>query len=100
MRLQEVTNDCRRSFSDSKFKFVWVTDGGGWTSARRNLETFDVLETMYNITDMENGVFLHYFARVGVGITKLINMTNRDAHGHPYFCLFWYLNAVFLSCYS
>ena len=45
-----------------KFKFVWVTDGGGWTSARRNLEeTFDVLETMYNITDMENGVFSSLF---------------------------------------
>lgn len=40
------------------FKFVWVTDGGGWTSARRNLEeTFNVLEDLYNIADMENNVF-------------------------------------------
>lgn len=40
------------------FRFVWITDGGGWTSARRNLEeTFNVLETMYNIADMENNVF-------------------------------------------
>ncbi len=38
-------------------KFVWVTDGGGWTSARRNLhETFDVLPTLFNIKDLENGV--------------------------------------------
>ena len=35
--------------------FVWITDGGGWTSARRNLEeTFGVLEYMFNIADMEN----------------------------------------------
>lgn len=37
--------------------FVWFTDGEGWKSARRNLkETFDVLEDVYNINDMENGV--------------------------------------------
>ena len=41
----------------SDFKFVWITDGGGWLSARRNLEeTFNVLDTLYNIADMENGV--------------------------------------------
>ncbi len=44
------------------FKFVWVTDGGGWTSARRNLEeTFHVLDNTYNIADMENGVFTALF---------------------------------------
>ena len=44
------------------FKFVWITDGGGWISARRNLEeAFNVLETMYNITDMEHGVFSSLF---------------------------------------
>ncbi len=44
------------------FKFVWVTDGGGWTSARRNLEeTFHVLDDTYNIADMENGVFTSLF---------------------------------------
>lgn len=37
------------------FKFVWITDGGGWKSAKRNLEeTFNILPTMYNISDMEN----------------------------------------------
>ena len=39
------------------FTFVWFTDGKGWQSARRNLEeTFDVLDTMYSISDMENGI--------------------------------------------
>lgn len=39
------------------FTFVWFTDGLGWNSARHNLEeTFDVLDTLYNINDLENGV--------------------------------------------
>ncbi len=37
--------------------FLWFTDGKGWRSARGNLrETFDVLDTVYNIQDLENGV--------------------------------------------
>lgn len=43
--------------------FVWFTDGEGWKSARRNLkETFDVLDDIYNINDMENGVIRNLFA--------------------------------------
>lgn len=43
-------------------EFVWVTDGGGWNSARRNLEeTFNTMEHLYNITDMDAGVFLSLF---------------------------------------
>lgn len=39
------------------FKFAWFTDGKGWNSARNNLEeTFDVLDDVYNINDLENGV--------------------------------------------
>lgn len=39
------------------FKFVWITDGCGWHRAKNNLkETFDVLEHLYNISDLENGV--------------------------------------------
>lgn len=39
------------------FKFVWFTDGKGWNSARNNLEeTFDVLDDVYNINDLESGV--------------------------------------------
>ncbi len=39
------------------FKFAWFTDGKGWNSARNNLEeTFDVLDEVYNINDLESGV--------------------------------------------
>ena len=39
------------------FKFAWFTDGKGWNSARNNLEeTFDVLDDVYNINDLESGV--------------------------------------------
>lgn len=38
-------------------KFVWFTDGAGWKSASRNLEeTFDVLDDIYSINDMQNGI--------------------------------------------
>lgn len=44
------------------FTFVWFTDGKGWTSARHNLEeTFDVMEHIYNINDMENGIIQEVF---------------------------------------
>lgn len=40
------------------FTFVWLTDGTGWKSAKGNLrETFEVMEHVYNINDMENGIF-------------------------------------------
>ena len=38
------------------FQFVWFTDGIGWNTARHNLEeTFDVLDTLFNLNDLENG---------------------------------------------
>lgn len=41
----------------SRFTFVWFTDGLGWNSARHNLEeTFDVLDTVFNIKDLEDGI--------------------------------------------
>lgn len=44
------------------FTFVWFTDGKGWTSARHNLEeTFDVMEHIYNINDMKNGIITEVF---------------------------------------
>lgn len=44
------------------FTFVWFTDGKGWTSARHNLEeTFDVMEHIYNINDMESGIITEVF---------------------------------------
>ena len=36
---------------------MWFTDGIGWKSARGNLrETFEVMDTIYSIDDMENRV--------------------------------------------
>ncbi len=44
------------------FTFVWFTDGKGWISARNNLEeTFDAMEHIYNIKDLENGIIAEVF---------------------------------------
>lgn len=44
------------------FSFVWFTDGKGWISARNNLEeTFDVMEHIYNISDMESDIMTTVF---------------------------------------
>ena len=46
----------------SGFTFVWFTDGKGWTSARNNLEeTFDVMDHIYSIKDLENGIITEVF---------------------------------------
>ena len=38
------------------FKFVWITDGFGWKSAKRNLqETFECMDLIFNINDLKNG---------------------------------------------
>lgn len=37
--------------------FIWITDGQGWQAARNNLcETFEVMEHLYNINDLEAGI--------------------------------------------
>ncbi len=42
--------------------FVWFTDGAGWKSARHNLEeTFDVMEHIYSICDLEDGIIGRVF---------------------------------------
>ncbi len=46
------------------FSFVWFTDGIGWRTARHNLEeTFDVLEDIYCIADLEKGILINLFNR-------------------------------------
>lgn len=41
----------------NEFTFVWFTDGKGWMHARHNLEeTFDVMDNLYNIHDLENNI--------------------------------------------
>lgn len=45
------------------FNFVWITDGKGWHSAKNNLrETFDSMEHIYSIHDLENGILDELFA--------------------------------------
>lgn len=42
--------------------FVWFTDGKGWINAKNNLEdTFDIMENIYNIQDLENGIINEVF---------------------------------------
>ena len=44
------------------FTFVWFTDGTAWRSVRGNLrETFDVLDNIYSIDDMEKGIMSKLF---------------------------------------
>ena len=52
-----------QALADNKeVKFVWFTDGKGWHTSRHNLEeTFDVMENIYNIKDLENGVIGEIF---------------------------------------
>jgi type II restriction enzyme len=39
------------------FQFVWFTDGQGWKDARHNLEeTFDVMDHIYNLNDIDGGI--------------------------------------------
>lgn len=48
--------------------FMWVTDGKEWESARNNLEEiFDILEHIYSINDLENGIIVSNKINWGVG---------------------------------
>ena len=65
-KLNETARSYKTLALESKgiegFKFVWFTDGIGWKSARRNLEeTFDVLDDVYSIDDLENGIIEKVF---------------------------------------
>lgn len=60
-KLNETARSYKMLAQESKkvdgVTFIWFTDGTGWISARKNLEeTFNELETMYNIDDLDNGV--------------------------------------------
>lgn len=65
-KLNETARSYKMIAEESKdisgFKFVWITDGNGWESAKRNLkETFDILDDLYNINDMKNGALKELF---------------------------------------
>ena len=60
-KLNETARSYKTLALESKgienFKFVWITDGLGWIDARNNLEeTFDVLDTIYNIKELEDSI--------------------------------------------
>ena len=60
-KLNETARSYKMLVEESKkvngVTFIWCTDGQGWMSARKNLEeTFNELETIYNIDDLDNGV--------------------------------------------
>lgn len=65
-KLNETARSYKMIAEESKnisdFKFVWITDGKGWKSARKNLkETFLVLDTLYNISDLEGKILRELF---------------------------------------
>ena len=65
-KLNETARSYKMIAEESKqiknFEFIWITDGEGWQSAKRNLkETFLVLENLYNIKDLENGILQKIF---------------------------------------
>jgi type II restriction enzyme len=60
-KLNETARSYKTIANEAKtipdFEFVWFTDGFGWVSAKNNLEeTFDVMEHIYNIKDLESGI--------------------------------------------
>lgn len=60
-KLNETARSYKTLALESKtingFEFIWITDGIGWNSAKNNLEeTFDILETIYNINDLKNEI--------------------------------------------
>ena len=65
-KLNETSRSYKTIALESKdiqgFEFVWFTDGHGWWSARFNLEeTFDVMDHVYCIADLENGIIEKLF---------------------------------------
>ena len=63
-KLNETARSYKMLAEESKkvdgVTFIWFTDGLGWKSAKKNLEeTFNELETLYSINDLDNGVLEH-----------------------------------------
>lgn len=65
-KLNETARSYKNLAVESKqidgFVFIWITDGIGWNTAKHNLEeTFDVLDTLYNLKDLDEGVLTSLF---------------------------------------
>ncbi|SJZ50216.1 type II restriction endonuclease [Mycoplasmopsis verecunda] len=61
-KLNETARSYKMLFQETKdienFNFIWITDGLGWKNALSNLrETYINSENIYNISDLENGLF-------------------------------------------
>ncbi|MEG1313514.1 MAG: type II restriction endonuclease [Bacilli bacterium] len=61
-KLNETARSYKQLALESKkvsgFEFIWITDGIGWNSAKHNLEeTFEIMEDIYNINDLEMNAF-------------------------------------------
>lgn len=70
-KLNETARSYKTLALESKdidgFTFVWFTDGIGWNTAKHNLEeTFDVLDTIYNLKDLDEGALDKLLNPVGV----------------------------------
>lgn len=60
-KLNETARSYKMLAEESKkvngVTFIWFTDGIGWISARKNLEeTFNEMDTIYNIDDLEHNI--------------------------------------------
>jgi len=60
-KLNEVARSYKKLYEGIKgipnVYFIWFTDGQGWLKARHNLEeTFNVMEDIYNLKDLESGI--------------------------------------------
>ena len=65
-KLNETARSYKNLALESKqiveFIFVWFSDGIGWYTAKHYLEeTFDVLDTLYNLKDLDEGVLSSLF---------------------------------------
>lgn len=65
-KLNETARSYKQLAQEAKhiehFEFVWITDGGGWRQAKHNLrETFESMEHIYSIADLESGIFDRIF---------------------------------------
>ena len=68
-KLNETARSYKQLNSDTKktdkLMFVWITDGRGWNSAKGNLqETFEDMEYIFNINDLNNDVLEDLFNHI------------------------------------
>ncbi|MBU4693657.1 type II restriction endonuclease [Mycoplasma zalophidermidis] len=48
--------------NEEKFKFVWITDGVGWKTAKNALkETYEPTDSVFNIEDIKQKLLIAYF---------------------------------------